>query len=441
MNHEGRPPAEPGPLSLWGNRRFLLLWGGETVSKVGTAVSGVALPLLAALTLHVSAFEIGLITAAQWVPWLVIGLPAGAWVDRWSPWRVMIGCDIVSAAAMASIPAAEAAGALTIAHIVAAVVVLGVSNVFFSTAYVVYAPLVVERDQLVAANSRLQGSESVAQVLGPSLGGLLAQAFGAATGLLADGLSFVVSAIGLGVAGEAARSPDARKPQGGRDQPIWREVRDGIQYVLLHRLLGLLTIVAALANLTIMAYEAIVVLFLLRTVHLAPVTVGLLMAATGIGGIAGAFLAGPVVRWLGETRAVWLSLAAAAPFGLLIPLTASGPPLALFVVGGIVPVAGFVVFNVIVGSYRQASTPAHLLGRVSASTRFLMFGAIPLGAVIGGALGSLLGLRAALWYVMAAALIPGLLLTLSPIPRARDLSQAAASMGAPDSAGPSGRDS
>ncbi|MFI9271509.1 MFS transporter [Kitasatospora sp. NPDC052896] len=410
---------------LAANRSFRLLWIGESAGKFGTAITGVALPLLATVTLHAGTFQLGLITAVQWVPWLLVGLPAGVWVDRYSPRRLMICCNTASAAALLSIPLAAAAQLLTITQIMLVALVLGLANVFFSTAYLVYLPLIVPPEDLVAANSRLQGSESSAQIAGPGLGGALTQLLGAAVGPLVNAGSFAVSTGCLLLAPEPA--PDlVTAPGRGPVASVRQEIGEGLRFVRRHRVLRLLTVVAALANLAMTAYEAILVVFLVRTVHLPPAAVGLLMAATGVGGIAGALAAAPLVRWLGEPRAIVYSLAATAPFGLLLPLTGTGLATGYFLPGAIVPVAGLVVHNVVVGSFRQRHTPRRLLGRISATMRFLVFGAIPLGALAGGTLGSLLGPRGALWCVMTAALLPALLLCCSSLRRRHELDSPAA---------------
>ncbi len=406
-----------------GGRAFRLLWAGETVSKTGTAVTSVALPLLATLTLRASPFVIGLIAAAQWVPWLLAGLPAGAWVDRWNPRRVMLGCDLVSALALGSVPLAAAYGSLTVAHLLVAAFAVGLASVFFSTAYQVYLPLVVPEDRLVGANARLQGSESSAQFAGPSLGGVLAQAFGAVSGLLVDAASFAVSAVCLLLAPAPPDPSPGAAPAGAGSAPrsVRREVREGLAFVLGDRLLRLFTAVAALTNLAATATETLLVVFLVRSVHLSAGLVGVLIAASGIGGVLGAVAAVPLVGRLGEARTGWLSLAATAPFALLVPLTAPGPALALYVVGTAVPATGMIVYNVVVSSFRQRHVPRGILGRVCATMRFLMFGAIPLGAVVGGLLGSVLGPRGGLWCVTGLALLPAAMLAASPLRRMTDL--------------------
>lgn len=161
-----------GPLR---DRDFRLLWIGETTSKVGSAVTAVALPLVAVTTLHANTFEVAALTSAEWLPWLLMGLPAGAWVDRLPRRPVMLGCDVVSAAAFASVPLAAAFGLLTVAQLYAVATIGGAASVFFSTAYLVFLPSIVTDDALVEGNAKLQGSESAAQLVGPALAGGVAQ--------------------------------------------------------------------------------------------------------------------------------------------------------------------------------------------------------------------------------------------------------------------------
>ena len=179
--------------ALRGHRDFQLLWGGETVSELGSQVSLLAIPLLAVRTLHATTIEMGFLTAASTAAFLVVGLPAGAWVDRLPPRLVMLASDALSAAAYASIPVAAWCGVLTVAQLIAVVLLAGTASVFFNSACQVLLPGVVDEADLTEANAKLLGSREVAQIGGPGLGGLLAQAAGPVTGLLADVVSFAVS--------------------------------------------------------------------------------------------------------------------------------------------------------------------------------------------------------------------------------------------------------
>jgi predicted MFS family arabinose efflux permease len=402
---------------LW-QRNFRLLWIGESVSGIGNAMAVVGIPLLAVTVLRASTFAVAALTAAAYLPWLVIGLPAGAWVDRLSCRPLMIGCDVISALLYASLPVAAWIGVLTTGQVVVVALLAGAANVFFATAYQVYLPSLVTVAELVEGNAKLQGSASVATIGGRSAAGLAAQAVGDATALLFNGVSFLVSAACLLCIRTAAppREPVARPTT------VRAEVSQGIRFVVGDPYLRPLTVYGAVANLAYTGNLALVVVFLVRVVGLGPAAVGLLMAAGGIGGLLGALAAGRLARWLGTARALLLTSALGTGlFGLLIPLTGTGPKLAYYVIGAAVVAAGIVVGNIIVGSFRQAYCPPEMLGRVGASMRFLAFGAIPLGALLAGGLGTALGVRNALWVILAIYALSGMLLLTRGIRTRRDL--------------------
>lgn len=192
-------------------RDLRCLWVGETISKLGSTVSAVIVPLVAVVTLHAGAFIVGLLSAAAWLPWLVIGLPAGAWVDRLARRRVMLAADAVSLALFASVPLAAWLGVLSIGQLLAVALLGGAAGVFFQTAYQTYLPTLVDRPQLAGANALVQGSESAAQVAGPGLAGAMVTMSGAVSGMLVDAASFLASALCL----LAIRTRSRRSPRRG----------------------------------------------------------------------------------------------------------------------------------------------------------------------------------------------------------------------------------
>jgi len=404
-NSQPRRARRPGGL-LW-QRNFLLLWTGETVSQTGSAMAVVGVPLLAVEVLHASTFAVSSLTAAAFLPWLLIGLPAGAWVDRLPPRPLMVTCDVVSALLFASLPVAAWLGVLTIRQVLAVALLAGAANVFFATAYQVYLPSLVTADELMEANAKLQGSLSVALLGGRSLAGLAAQALGDATALLCNAASFLVSAgCLLSIRGAA---PRARSP--ARGTTVRAEILAGARFIARDPLLRALTGYVAAANLTFSGGNALFVVFLVRVAGLKAAAVGLLMAAAGVGGIAGALVARRVTAKLGTARTLILSTAGSSPFALLIPLAGQGPRLACYIIGSFVVGVGITPCNIILTSFRQVYVPAAMLGRITASQRFLLFGTIPVGALLAGTLGTALGVRDALWVMLAAyALSPAMLL-------------------------------
>jgi MFS family permease len=227
--HPGQARRRGG---LWHHLEFRRLWIGETVSQFGTAISELALPLVAILVVHASTFEVGLLTAVQMAAFLVVGLPAGAWVDRMRFRWVLIVNDLIRAALLASIPLAQLMGILTIWQLYVVALAAGVSTVFFDVAYQSYLPQLVERQSLVEGNAKLQASESVSQIAGPSIGGLLIQALTAPYAVLIDALSFLWSACW--VAAIRARPP---RPEREPDRHLRGEIAAGLRFVLGNRLL------------------------------------------------------------------------------------------------------------------------------------------------------------------------------------------------------------
>ncbi len=397
---------------------FRLLWTGETISQVGNSVTTVVMPLIAVTILHSSAFTVSLLRAAAWLPWLGMGLVVGAWIDRLPDQRrLMIVCDLVAAAVFASVPLAWWLGDLTVIQLLVVALIAGGVSVLFVTAYSVFVIDVVSAPDRPAGNSALQGSASAANVVGPGLGGLLVDVLGATTALLADALSFLVSAVCLLVMRRPERPP---RPPAEATSLVHR-AREGLRYLRDEPLLRPLTLFGATANLALSGYQAILVVFLVREAHLHAAEVGLVLALGGFGGISGAFIAGPLSRRLGSARALLVTKVGGCSAALLIPL-ATSPDRAVFAVaGGILVGAGIIAGNIITTTFVQGYVPSEIYARTSATNNVVNYGTIPLGALLGGALAGLLGLTPALWITTALVPFGGLFLVLSPLSHMRDL--------------------
>ena len=401
----------------WGqDRDFLRLWVGEGVSDFGTAVGGVVIPLVAVVSLNASVFEVGVLSSVQWLPWLLIGLPAGAWVDRVRCRHLMIACDVVRAAALVSVPVAAALGSLTLRQLYAVGLVTGTATVFFQVAYQSYLPTVVDRLDLPAANARLQGTQSAAAVAGPGVGGVIVQLVQAPFALCVDAASYGVSAVALLLVRARERPREAPA-----HRHLVREIRDGLRFVAADPLLRTLTVAPALSNLLTTGATTLYVYFLVRDVHAGPRTVGFVVGLTALGSVLGAVVARPVSRRIGTSRAIWLVNLIAAPVALLIPLTSGGLGLGFYVLGNVVLFGSTLIYNITAASFRQTYCPPEILGRATASMRFLSYGVIPIGKLTGGALAAALGSRNALWLLLAANILPALLLAASPLRGIRDL--------------------
>ncbi|TYB99762.1 MFS transporter [Micromonospora sp. WP24] len=410
-------PAPPRRGGLLRHRDFRLLWAAQTVSGIGSNVTAVALPLVAVAVLDASTFQVAVLTAAAWLPWLLVGLPAGAWVDRLPRRPVMITCDLVSALLFLSVPAAAVADLLSIGQLLVVALGAGLSRVFFETADQVYLPFLLRPAQVPEGNAKLQSTQTASYVVGPSLAGLIAQAVGAVAALLLDALTFLVSAVCLA----RIRRTEPRPSRSGPARSLRREIADGVRFVARDPYLRVMTIFGAASNIGLVGYQAVLVLFLVREVRLAPGAVGLLVAAMSLGGIAGALLATAAGRRFGTARAMLLAAAFTGPPALLIPLAGPGPALLWPALGGVLVSLGVAVGNVLKGSFRQTYPPRELLGRVTVSMQLLNYGTIPLAALLAGALGTVFGVRIAVLAMTGWLALTPLILLVGPVRHRRDL--------------------
>jgi MFS family permease len=387
-SNEGCEGARPGPGLRDGD--FLKLWTGETISLLGTQVTALALPLLAVITLQASAGQVGLLNACRYAPFVFVTLIAGVLVDRVRRRPTMIVANSARAFLIGLIPLAAAFDWLRIEHVYAVGFALGVLTVFFDLAYQAYLPSLVERKLLTPANARLQASASVAELGGPGLGGLLVQALSAPYALIADAASFLVSVLSLATIEkqEPARLSTARAP-------LLREIGDGFRFTFANPYLRAIAGEAATFNLFEQTIMTAFVVYAIRDLELAPGILGLVLSTGAGGALAGSLVASRLSRRFGLGAAIVgsMSLACLVPLTIALP-AANGTPtvLALALIfslwGGAVAVS-----NVLVVSLRQTITPDPMLGRMNASYRFFTYGAIPLGALLGGGLAELIGLR------------------------------------------------
>lgn len=402
--------------SLLFHRDFRLLWVGDTVSQVGTMVTMLALPLLAVRTLHASPFQVGLLATFEYLAFLVIGLPAGAWVDRMRRRNVLIVGDLGRAVMLASLPVAAYYDVLTIGQLYLVALVNGVFTVFFDVSYQSYLPSLVGREHLVEGNAKLQGTQSVSQVAGPSLGGFLVQALTAPYALLVDAVSYLWSAVCV----TAIRHREPR-PQRSAEAHLVQEIREGLAFVLGHRLLRSIAACTGTSNLFSGAGGAILIVLLARDLDLAAGVIGLLFSASAVGGLVGAVLARRFAGWVGQGPAIWMSVAVSAPFALVQPFLHRNWTLGLFVAAQVILFAGVVVYNVAQVSFRQALCPDRLLGRMNATMRFLVWGTLPLGGLLGGTLAATIGVRPTLFVTAVGTSLAFLPIFFSPLRTMREL--------------------
>jgi MFS family permease len=407
--------ARRRPGGLWRQRNFALFWTGESISEVGNSVTVIVVPLVAIDTLHTSTFIVTLLTAMTWIPWVIIGVPAGVWIDRLPPRPVMLACDAISLAVYASVPVAAWCGVLTVAQLIAVVLIAGTATVFFSSAYQVLLPGIVDEADLTEGNAKLLGSQAIAQIGGPGLGGLLAQAAGPVGGLLADAISFGVSFCCL----TALRAPRDRRS----GAPAAGGMLDGLRFAWRDPYLRAMTAFSSLGNLALTGVDALLVVFLVRTVGLSSATAGLIMASLGVGGVLGSLAARPLGRRFGTARAILIAVLGGGCFALLLPLADKGPRLAFASIAMMCTGCAIVISNVIADSFMQTYVPPDIFGRVTSATRAVGFAMMPVGALLAGALATVLGVRGALWILTALIAASGPFYLLTPMRHLRDLPQ------------------
>jgi MFS family permease len=405
--------------SLWRDRDFVKLWGAETVSLFGTQVTVLALPLTAVLTLKASAGELGLLNAARFAPFIAVILFAGVWVDRRRRRPVLIQTNIGRALLIALVPAAAALDILGIELLCAVGFLVGVLTVFFDVAYPSYVPSLVGRRRLTAGNSRLEASRSAAEVGGPGVGGILVGLVTAPFALLLDAISFLFSAAVLSRI--RAREPE---PSGAEERsPTWPAIREGFRFTFADRYLRPIAGEAATFNLFEQTIMTVFVIYAVRELQLSAGLLGLIISIGAAGALVGAVAAPYPERRFGLGPTIVGSMLVACTVPLALPLVTGSRAVVVPLLGLTFFVWGLAisVSNVHVVSLRQASTPDRLLGRMNASYRFFTYGAIPIGALIGGFLGEAVGLRETLFVGAGGLLLALAWIAASAVPRLREL--------------------
>ncbi|MEY2571736.1 MAG: hypothetical protein QOE63_2086, partial [Acidimicrobiaceae bacterium] len=395
------------------HRDFNLLWAGQAVSKVGTEVSVLAIPLIAIQLLDATTFEVGALTAVEFLPFLLVGLPAGAWVDRMRRRRVLLVADIGRLVALATIPLVHSVATLTIAQLYVVAFATGVLTVFFDVAYQSYLPELVERDQLVEGNAKLAATESGAHIIGPGLGGSLIGWLGAASAVAADAGSYAVSLLSLlliRTPGEEVAIPDGGHPS------LISDIREGLRFVWLEHRIRAVAFCTSMSNLFSAVQGAIILLLMTRMLGFSGTKIGVVFAFAGVGAVIGAVAAPWLARRFGVGKAIIGGIVVAGIGPLLVAAATGAPAAVLIAVGMGLQGGGGVAYNINQVSVRQALCPRRLQGRMNASVRFMVWGTLPLGGFLGGVLGTTIGIRTTLWVAAIGQALAFLWLLPSPIP-------------------------
>jgi MFS family permease len=403
-----------GKRSLWRHADFMKLWTGETISQLGTQITFLALPLTAILLLEATPFQVGLLGTFEFLPFILVGLPAGVWVDRLRRKPILIAGDLGRVIALGSIPIAYELGMLHIAQLYVVAFVTGVFTVFFDVAYQSYLPSLVDRDQIVDGNAKLEISRSGAQLAGPGLAGALIQALTAPVAILADAISYLGSAVFVFLI-RKKEAPVQRHAADGAKPRMGSEIWEGLRYVLGNKLLRPIAACTATSNLFGYLGQTVLLIFLARRLGMSPGRIGLVFAIGNIGFLLGAFAAPRVARAVGLGRTI---IGSSLLFGVAwipIPLLSRSSAFPLLVTALFVGGFGGTVYNINQVSLRQSITAERMQGRMNATMRFMVWGTIPIGAFLGGVLGGSIGLRPTLWVAAIGSLLAFIPPLLSPV--------------------------
>jgi MFS family permease len=380
--------------SLLFHRDFRLLWAGETASLVGSAVSYVAFPLVAVLTLKASAFQVGVLAMAGKLPPLVFGAFAGVVVDRLPRRKLMIWADLGRMALLACVPIAALAGVLAIWQLVLVSFGIGSLSLLFNIAYQAFLPSVVDPEQLADGNGKLAASQSVAEVTGPGIAGWMMALAGPPGALAIDAASFGVSALTL----RSLRVEDKRQERAVEKTSFWARTKSGFTVLWADKVLRTVTISASVVTAFAQLQMAVYFLFLVEELHLGPGAVGLLFSISGAFGFFGAVLSDRMARRFGIGRLIVAGQVIQTAGGLLLAV-AGGPKLtasAVILAGEACFSVGLSIFAVSYISLRQTRVDDEFRGRVVGASRFITTALVPVAALLGGVIGSLAGLRTTL---------------------------------------------
>ena len=404
--------------SLWRNGPFLRLWTGQTASSVGSQLGRLAIPVLAVSVLQATEFQVGLLTAVETAAFLLIGLPAGAWVDRWLKRRVMLIADLARAIVLASVPIMFFAGVLTIWQLMVVGAIVGVASVFFDVAYQSYLPVLVDLKQLGEGNSKLETTGQLARVTGPALAGALLAIVRPAVLIGLDAVTFLLSFIAL----STIRDHEVPKPIADR-RPLVTEIKEGMKFVVQEPLLRRIVLTTSTTNLFGMIAMTMIPVLVLRQLDISPAIYGFGLSLGAIGGLLGAMFSARIATLIGEGTAIPVSgvLAGVAIVGLALMPVFPNAAVPTFVGSEFLYSFSVLVYNITQVTFRQRICPPRLLGRMNASIRFIVWGVMPIGAIASGLLSTAIGVELTIAIGAVGSVLACVFVLFSPLLGMREL--------------------
>jgi predicted MFS family arabinose efflux permease len=409
-------PPEPAPLPMFRNPDYRKIFTSVGASQIGLQVAYFSISIIAVVVLDLSESQIGVLYAMDQIALVMFGLLVGVWVDRLRDKPIIVASEILRAAVMASVPIAWMLDALTTAHVFAAMFLLGLTSVFFDVAQSSYVPRLIDNKSLASGNSRIQGIRSASDTGGPLAAGPLVALLTAPVAMLVAVASFAISAFS--VARIKYREEEPEKPE---KPHLGSEIVQGVKFIFRDPTLRSILLVSCWCNLSVGAFQAMLMVFLIREADQSSEVAGFVLAGSGIGGILGAMLVGRISKQFGVGPTAVAALALSGPGMAVVAASGPGWGAAVAFVGQIVYVAAIVVFNVNVISYRQAVTPDDMQGRVGATQRVICWAGLAVGSIVGGLAGDLFSARTAL-LIAAAMLFAGTIpLLWTPLRKIREI--------------------
>jgi MFS family permease len=396
--------------NLWNNKDFMRLWASDTISQFGSQFSQFAIPVLAVLTFQATSLEMGILRALAFLPFPALGLFVGVWADRFRKRRIMIICNLGRMLVLASVPLGYLVGILSLYQLYVVVFLNGLFTVFFDIAYQSYLPFLVDKDSLLEGNQKLQTSESAAQVVGPTLAGFFYQLVGGAISIVIDVVGYFFSGLSLAL----IRKKEPAVTVEGKPRNFFREMREGVELVVKNPLLTKIAACTATTNFGGTIVLTVIYIFILKNLNFTPVALGLVGTLGAVGFLLGVLTTRRITRRLG--LGTTLAFAIGLTFSYMLdPLALVAFP--FLVLSAVAIVTNFTVplYNINQVSLRQAITPHRLQGRMNATMRTIVWGTIPLGSVVGGVLGEVVGVVDTIYVGGAISGLAFLWIALGPV--------------------------
>jgi predicted MFS family arabinose efflux permease len=417
INSSSAPGFQSASRSLYRHADFMKLWTGETISLFGTRIGSVAMSFAAVITMRATPFQMGLLSAAGFLPSVVFSLVAGAWVDRLPRRPLMILADLGRTAVLATVPLAAVSGLLTMRHLYLVVLLAALLDLLFDISYRSYLPTLVAGEQLLDANGKLTASSSLAEVAGFSICGWLVQWITAPFAILIDAFSFLASAIAIAI----IRTPEPIPGRHRGERDLLREIAAGGRTIWSDGRLRALGVVALVGGFFPSLWNTLYMLLVVDALGFKPAALGMIFAVGGVSALLGALAAQRASDWLGTGPAMVLGLAVGG-FAMVLPPLAHGAgasSVALLVAHQLVGDGALTIYLINTVTLVQTVTPHAILGRVNASLRFLNHSSTLIGLLVGGVAGQLVGLRPTMLVGAAGVWLAAGLLAASPIRKCR----------------------